>query len=176
MDARSQRCHRQCHRTLPVMPCLLSGLLPKAADSPYRPKRRKISDPTHNVSYLLSVAQMGLLSHLNSSRSGGSFAPLEDCGRVLLHTSERRSAQRGSNQLKSSRGGGSQGDSPTTRRPGRGLPPLALASCECAPKAGVRGVSQGGRHSHCQLPHERSEVVNSRRVAQFDAQAFREGP
>eukprot|EP00965_Chrysotila_dentata_P144587 4775786-Pleurochrysis_carterae.AAC.1 len=40
---------------------------------------------------------------------------------------------------------GSQGDNPSTKRPGRGSP-LALASCECAPRAGVRGVSQGGQH------------------------------
>eukprot|EP00965_Chrysotila_dentata_P175422 5790095-Pleurochrysis_carterae.AAC.1 len=70
---------------------------------------------------------------------------------------------------------GSQGNNLFTRRPGRSSP-LALASCECAPRAGVRGVRQGGRHSHRQLSPERSEAVNSERVGRFDARAVREGP
>eukprot|EP00965_Chrysotila_dentata_P199518 6179429-Pleurochrysis_carterae.AAC.2 len=77
--------------------------------------------------------------------------------------------------MSTSRGGGSQGDNPPTMKPGRGSP-LALASCECAPTAGVRGGGQEGRLSHCQLSHKQSEAVNSRRVERFDAWAFREGP
>eukprot|EP00965_Chrysotila_dentata_P208915 6184968-Pleurochrysis_carterae.AAC.1 len=88
---------------------------------------------------------------------------------------ERRGARQGSSQLISSFGGGSQGGNPTTRRPGCGSP-LARARCKCTPRAGVHGEGQGGRHSHCQLSHERSEAVDSRRVERFDAQAFREGP
>eukprot|EP00965_Chrysotila_dentata_P003437 111879-Pleurochrysis_carterae.AAC.1 len=49
--------------------------------------------------------------------------------------SEHRSARRGSSQLIFSCGKGNQGGSPSTRRPGRGSP-LALASCECAPRVG----------------------------------------
>eukprot|EP00965_Chrysotila_dentata_P177034 5846690-Pleurochrysis_carterae.AAC.1 len=44
------------------------------------------------------------------------------------------------------------------------------------PRVGVRDVSQGGRHSHCQLSHERSEAADSRRVERFDARAFRDVP
>eukprot|EP00965_Chrysotila_dentata_P064316 2131199-Pleurochrysis_carterae.AAC.1 len=49
--------------------------------------------------------------------------------------SGHRSARRGSSQLKSFCGEGSQGGNPSTMRPGRGSP-LALASCECAPRVG----------------------------------------
>eukprot|EP00965_Chrysotila_dentata_P038121 1266960-Pleurochrysis_carterae.AAC.1 len=84
---------------------------------------------------------------------------------------ERQSARRVLSQLTSTCGGGSQRDNPTTRKPERGSP-LARASCEGAPRAGVRGGGQGGRHSHCQLSRERSKAVDSGRVRRFDARAF----
>eukprot|EP00965_Chrysotila_dentata_P066521 2202452-Pleurochrysis_carterae.AAC.2 len=56
---------------------------------------------------------------------------------------ERRSARLGSSQSISTCGGGSQGDSPTTRKP-RCSSQLARASCERTPRVGASGDSQGG--------------------------------
>eukprot|EP00965_Chrysotila_dentata_P192749 6175351-Pleurochrysis_carterae.AAC.2 len=139
-----------------------TGLTLLTSRLPISTQGKKNIRPDLSRLYPLSVTQNGLRSHLNSSRSGNTHSDCR-CG----DRSERRGARRGSNQLISSRGGGSQGDNPTTRRPGRGSP-LAQASCECAPRAGVRGGGQGGRQSHCQLSHERSKAVDSRRVRQFD--------
>eukprot|EP00965_Chrysotila_dentata_P224347 6194130-Pleurochrysis_carterae.AAC.1 len=96
---------------------------------PISSQGKENTDPTCHVSYPLSVAQNGLRSHLNSSRSGvARVSPVNfdfretacDCGRAWCHAldcgsgdrSEHRSARRGSSQLISSRGEGSQGDNP----------------------------------------------------------------
>eukprot|EP00965_Chrysotila_dentata_P101508 3351176-Pleurochrysis_carterae.AAC.2 len=52
------------------------SLVKVSEDNPYRPWGRKISDPTYYVLYPSSVAQNGLRSRLNSSRSGGFSAPI----------------------------------------------------------------------------------------------------